>query len=856
MDRGDDILPDVDTSSLAELASALRRLRRRHARQGNDTERTYRELAAASGYAHGVIGDYFSGKVLPPTDRLDVLIALLGATGREKKAFATARDRLEEQRRRLTAGKNEDRQAGRDTAEIRTLPRDISSFVGRAAELERLEQAMPPGGTEIFLIGGMAGIGKTAFAVHAAHRLGALFPGGQLFLPLHGHTPGQKPTKPADALASLLLMAGVHASNIPPDLESRSGVWRSYLAGKRLLLVLDDASGHEQIRPLLPGNAGCLVLVTSRKHLTAVDDARALSLDTLSPDEARRLLIELAGRPEESQDDSAVAEITRQCGYLPLAIGILARQLHHHPAWTVQGLTVDIAAAHDRRLDLMRAENVSVAAAFDLSYHNLDEDQQRLFCRLGLHPGDDFDAYAAAALDGTDLFTAMRGLENLYNYYLLSEPTRGRYRFHDLIGEHARTLSVTAPPAEADAAADRMLNYYLYAASAACRHVARRQPDVQIDPPPAVPDLPDRQAAVAWLDSERLNLQVAVDQATERGRLDYVIAMSGVIHGYLCSLGHWDQALTLHLAALEAVRQSGDRVAEPRALTGLGIVQRLTGDTSSALANLALAVGVCRELADQAGRAAALNELGVTQQATGDPAASTSMNKAVQIFRVLGDLSGEAAALNDLAVVQLETGNWPAAAAGLAQALELHRTLGDRPWEANALNNIGVVQRHAGDYAASLDSHAQALRIFEELEGRIGRANAHHYIGIVHQLTGDYVAAADAQSLALELYRDLGNQAGEAMVLNTLGEIRLSAADPATAEHVHMQALAIAVAVRSPLEEARALEGIGLSLVRSGRPDESAEHLRRAVILYQKVGSPHAARVKTVLIDIGLWPGG
>ena len=289
-------------------------------------------------------------------------------------------------------------------AATRTLPRDIASFTGRQQELEQLAEAAAGAGgvVGIHAIGGMAGVGKTAFAVHAAHRLADRFPAGQIFLPLHGHTPGQQPVDPADALASLLLTAGVPAGQIPPGLEARMALWRDRLAGRQLLLVLDDAASSEQVLPLLPGAGGSLVLVTSRRHLSALEDATAVSLDTLPPGEAAALLVRLAGRAGLSPDDPAVAEITRLCGYLPLAIGMVARQLHHHPAWSAAGRAAELAAARDR-LELMATENLSVAAAFDLSYADLTGDQQRLFRRLGLHPGADIDAYAAAALDGTDL---------------------------------------------------------------------------------------------------------------------------------------------------------------------------------------------------------------------------------------------------------------------------------------------------------------------------------------------------------------------------------------------------------------------------------------------------------------------
>jgi transcriptional regulator with XRE-family HTH domain len=212
-------------------------------------------------------------------------------------------------------------------AAMRTLPRDIASFTGRQQELEQLAEAAAGAGgvVGIHAIGGMAGVGKTAFAVHAAHRLAGRFPGGQIFLPLHGHTPGQQPVDPTDALASLLLTAGVPAGQIPPGLEARMALWRDRLAERQLLLVLDDAASSEQVLPLLPGAGGSLVLVTSRRHLSALDDATAVSLDTLPPAQAAALLVRLAGRAGLSPDDPPVTELTRLCGYLPLAIGMVAR---------------------------------------------------------------------------------------------------------------------------------------------------------------------------------------------------------------------------------------------------------------------------------------------------------------------------------------------------------------------------------------------------------------------------------------------------------------------------------------------------------------------------------------------------
>ena len=345
------------------------------------------------------------------------------------------------------------------------LPRDIAAFTGRQDELAQLMgtlavAAAGGGVVGIHAIDGMAGVGKTTFAVHAAHRLAGAFPDGQFFLPLHAHTPGQRPVNPADALASLLLTAGVPAAQIPPGRQARAGRWRDQVAGKKILLLLDDAASHEQVRPLLPGTAASLVLVTSRWRLTALADATAVCLDTLPPDQAAVLLARLAGRPGIRAGDAAVAEVTRLCGYLPLAIGMLASQLRHHPAWTVGQLADGLAYTRDR-LSPMHPGNLSVAAAFGLAYADLTPDQQRLFRRLGLVPRPGFDARAAAALDGTTLDQAARRLDELYDQHLLTEPASGRYRLHDLLREHARALAAADGAAESDAAAGRLLDYYL-----------------------------------------------------------------------------------------------------------------------------------------------------------------------------------------------------------------------------------------------------------------------------------------------------------------------------------------------------------------------------------------------------------
>jgi Tetratricopeptide repeat len=356
------------------------------------------------------------------------------------------------------------------------------------------------------------------------------------------------------------------------------------LAGRQLLLVLDDAAGSEQVLPLLPGTGGSLVLVTSRRQLFALEDAIAVSLDTLPAGDAAGLLVRLAGRPGLGAGDPGIAEITGLCGYLPLAIGMVARQLRHHPAWTPAGRAADLAAARDR-LELMATENLSVAAAFDLSYEDLDPDLRRLFRRLGLHPGTQIDDHAAAALDGTGLPAARRGLEALYDQHLLTEPAPGRYRMHDLIREHARVLADRLDP-DRELATARLLDYYQHAAARTAVLTARQTrpggTGAQDATSAAIPALADSEQAVTWARAERASLLACLDHAASAGQHARVIALTAALAGFWRHDGPWADAITRHQAAAQAARHLGDRLGEANALSSLGDVRRLTDDYPAA----------------------------------------------------------------------------------------------------------------------------------------------------------------------------------------------------------------------------------------------------------------------------------
>ena len=529
------------------FAGVLRKLR-------TEAGLTQEELAEASGVSLRSVSDLERGRVtIPQKDTVRLLADALHLIGPARARFeAIARGRA----------------VADSAAATRTLPHDIASFTGRQRELQELVDTAAGTGrvVSIHAIGGMAGIGKTAFAVHAAHFLADRFPAGQIFLPLHGHTPGQQPVDPLDALASLLLTAGVAAAQIPPGLEERMALWRDRLAGQQLLLILDDAVGSEQVLPLLPGARR--QYGPDHQPAAPVCARRDRDQPGYAAGRGGRRAVRPAGRPAGlSQADPGVREIIRLCGFLPLAIGMVGRQLHHHPAWSAANRAAELTAARDR-LELMATENVSVAAAFDLSYAHLAHHHQRLFRRLGLNPSTDIDAYAAAALNDVGLAAARRGLEALYDQYLLTEPTPGRYRMHDLIREHARTLAARHDPGdEQGRATDRLLDYYQHTAAKAealLTRQARPTPAVGTMPA-AVPALAGPGQALAWVRAERDNVLACLDYATATGQYTRTVALTGAIASLLRYDGPWAEAVTRHATAERAAYQAGDRLGHHQA---------------------------------------------------------------------------------------------------------------------------------------------------------------------------------------------------------------------------------------------------------------------------------------------------
>ena len=447
-----------------------------------------------------------------------------------------------------------------------SLPPDTAPFTGRDEELSRIIAAVAgssrAGGlVAVRAIGGMPGVGKTALAVHAAHLLRDRFPDWQLFIDLHGHTPGRDPLSAEEALAGLLAAVGVGSRFLPEDLAGRAGLWRDRMAGQRAVLVLDNAAGSAQVAPLLPGAAGCLVLVTSRRHLADLPGAVVqVLLDVLPPARAREMFVRLAPRAEGGPA-GAVAEMAGLAGFLPLAISLLARLYCRHPAWSL----ADLAAETRASLLTLTAENDSVGAAIEVSWRHLAAGQRDFLRCLGLHPGAVIDAYAAAALGGVPLGTAAELLDGLHGEGLLTETGYRQYGLHDLIRRYAAERAAAGPATDREAAMGRLLEYYQHAAASAGALMSRQPPSGV--PPVAIPDLAGGAAALAWLRAERGSLLACLDYAALAGQQARLVALTAAVAGLLRHDGPWTEAITRHAAAAEAARDLGDRPGEAGACT-------------------------------------------------------------------------------------------------------------------------------------------------------------------------------------------------------------------------------------------------------------------------------------------------
>ncbi|MFF3836320.1 tetratricopeptide repeat protein [Streptomyces sp. NPDC001930] len=701
------------------------------------------------------------------------------------------------------------------------LPYDVPDFTGRDDELDGLtrRQAGNSGGiVTISAIDGMAGVGKTTLAVHAGHRLADRFPDGQLFVDLQAHTAGQAPLDAGAALEVLLGQLGVPAKHIPASLADRAALWRSELAGRRVLAVLDNALGTEQIRPLLPGaSSHALLLITSRRRLTDLDGAHALSMDVLPAADAVGLFTSIVGE-RAAAEPLAVLDVLQLCGFLPLAVRIAAARLRDRRSWTVAYLA-DRLRDQRRRLAELATSERGVAAAFTLSYRQLTPDQQRVFRLLGLQPGRDIGPDAAAALADLPFEQAEMLLEDLLDAHVLIQLKPGRYTFHDLLREHAlATAAAEEPPQARHEAVDRLVHHYLHTASAAVDHLypegRNRRPRIPApDTPTPAPTPQDEAEAIAWLDGERANLMAVGQYAAEHDRGPHTSRLAATLHRYLLGHAHQADALTLHDLALRASRRSGDTTAEARTLIDVGEVHFWWhGAYEQAAEHYRHALGLARESGDRIAAARALQNLGDVSRRRRDHDRA-----------------------HDHCV----------------ESLALFRELGDRAGEARCLTGLGIDHERRGRYEEAHDHHRQALHAYRETGSRIGETIVLNNIGLLYRRQGRYDEARRHHHDALELSRRFDFPGDEAESLNALAEAARSMGDLEQAAAEHDSALALAREFGYRPEQARAHKGLAHVHRDLGRVELAHDHARQALDLYTALAVPEAEEIRAFLTETG-----
>jgi DNA-binding SARP family transcriptional activator len=722
-----------------------------------------------------------------------------------------------------------------------TLPHRARVFVGRDDEMRQLLDTVPgiagpPAGAAmpVIAIDGMAGVGKSALAVQLAHRLAEHYPDGTMYLDLHANDARQEPVDPADALHTLLRMIGVPVTRVPRALDERAALWRSELAGSRAILVLDDVAGHDQVRPLLPGSAGCLVIVTSRRRLTGLHDAWPLSLETLSLQDATALFTGIAG-PGRAKAGADVAAVVERCGRLPLAVSMAASRLRHRRAWDVRDL-LDRLSADDMRLDELRDEDRGIAAVFEVSYRGLAPPLRDAFRAFGLHPGPDLTADAAAAALACPLREAERILEELLDRHLITEPARGRYRFHDLVQDYARRVARrTDADEDRRRTVHRFLDFYLAAAGHANHLLFPHQEPT--GRPHSAPPLADEADAAEWFAAEHACLLNAAAEADRIGSATHVAGFSRVLAGHLESRGHWDTAAHLHTRAVEALRRLNDRPGTARALTDLSHIRFRVGDYDSAMENAEKALQIYRSTGDRRGEAHILGRISLIHwHLSRFPEALAHCRAAVEIHRALGDRHGEAENLDRNAIILEFTGDYREAERLRFKALAILTEIDAPRLRTMALNNMGDLMIRMGDVDRAAEYYAQTAGAAElsrqhEAIVLINAAN-------VHRRTGAYETALANYRAALAIAMELGDRRTQVDTLIGIGATLHSIGRYGDALIHHERAVAISRSIKERYEETVALRHLGEVLTSSGRYPAAAEHLRQAYALSTDIGVP------------------
>jgi DNA-binding SARP family transcriptional activator/DNA-binding XRE family transcriptional regulator len=648
------------------------------------------------------------------------------------------------------------------------LPPAISRFVGRTAELAvlmaALEQAPGAAGTvAISAISGTAGIGKTALAVHWAHQIKGRYPDGQLYVHLRGFGPFD-PVTPEEALRGFLSALHVPAEQVPSTLAGQQGLYRSLLADRRVLILLDNARHAEQVRPLLPGSPGCLVVVTSRSDLAGLvttDCAWSLMLDVLTDAEAHELLAQRMGPARLAEEADSAAELIGLCARLPLALAIIAAQAGARPRTKLALLAAELRDAYSRLDTLATGEQATdLRAVFSWSYQSLRAPAARVFRLLGLHPGPDVTVAAAASLAALTTGQTRGLLRELTRCHLLAEPLAGRYAFHDLLRVYAAERAHGQEgEAACRAAVHRMLDHYLHTCHSAAQLMQPQRGTLTLAPaqPGVMAELlATHEDALAWCRAEHHVLLAVTQLAAGTGFNACAWQLPWSMATFLDWQGHWHDWATTQRVALAAVIRLDDKAAQATARRAFAASCSRRGDHDEACTHLTECLRIYEQLGDRAGQSRVHRDLGnLFEHQSRYAQALDHAERAVSLSRGIADQSGLAAALTNSGWYHTMLGNYQQALTYCQQALKLHRELGARYGEAHTWHSLGLIEYHLGGLAEAVVCDQHAVGLFRELGDRKYEAIALSSLGDVSHAAGDPRAARDAWRQALAILDDL-----------------------------------------------------------------------------------------------------
>ncbi|MFA1539085.1 ATP-binding protein [Actinomadura monticuli] len=737
-----------------------------------------------------------------------------------------------------------------------SLPKDIPDFVNRDAMLRRIGDAAGSAAANtgaICTINGMAGVGKTTLAVHAAHGLADSFPDGALFLDLHGHSADQAPVSPNRALEALLHALGLGPEQVPESLEERAALWRSQTADSRQLVLLDNAADWGQVVPLIPAGP-CLTIITSRRRLV-LDGGSVVGLNALATQDAVQLLNRVVGAERLRGHSDEVREIVTRCGRLPLAVRLVAGHLQSHPAWTPGNLLSEMTASGGRDDVPVPGQN-GVMAALHPSYEGIAPDHQRLLRRLALHPGPEFGVHAAAMLYGGSLAETVAGLDALSDQSLLEEPAYRRYRMHDLVRDYVSRRAHEDPPAEASAAEDRVIDYYTVVTLRAERIInllGSRDFEHEVEHPPSeIPAFASHTEAMTWLEIERPNLHACVELAVDTGRPARAARLARAMAYFLRLGGHWQDAADLCRRAARWCADLGDATCAADMKFLSGDIARLSGHQSEARAFYEEALEVYHDLADRHWEARTLHSIGDIErtQRRYDEAIGI-YTRALNAYVSTGNRLATARALHSIADAHRLAGAGEAAMDHYQTILGIYRELNDPVGTARALHGIADVHVLNGDGARALPSFQDALRTYRELGDRLGEADTLSSLGVAHIAGGNHGEGVRHLREALDLYVALGDHRQEARTLMTLGRTAAAAGDLEEATTSCAASVVAAQELDDPILRADAERALGAVLLSAGRRDEAAARFRTALTLLRNLGSPLAEAVQAELDQAG-----